>query len=120
MYDPVFARNSRVRKYDHSSLDPAADTVGRRTFSTLAAARAALAGEAVCMPVEWTDSSMAASSSLMFSVSHVHSGNGHCYFGIVVLCVPGRSFVFFVVLVVVIMPTPRGAVRMGETRWRWR
>ena len=120
MYDPVFVRNSRVRKYDHSSLDPAADTAGRRTFSTLAAARAALAGEAVCMPVEWTDSSTAGSSSLTFSVSHVHSGNGHCYFGIVVLCVPGRSFVFFVVLVVVVMPAPRGAVRMGETRWWWR
>ena len=44
----------------------------------------------------------------------------HCYFGIVVLCVPGRSFVFFVVLVVVVLPAPRGAVRMGETRWRWR
>ena len=94
--------------------------MGRQTFSTLAAARAALAGEAVCMPVKWTDSTTAASSSLTFSVSHVHSGNGHCYFGIVVFCVPGRSFVFFVVLVVVVMPAPRGAVRMGETRWRWR
>ena len=95
--------------------------MGRRTFSTLAAAHAALAGEAVCMPVEWTDSNTAASSSLTFSVSYVHSGNGHWYFGIVVLCVPGRSFVFFVVvLVVVVLPAPRGAVRMWETRWRWR
>ena len=78
--------------------------MGRRTFSTLAAARAALAGEAVCMPVEWTNSSTAASSSLTFSVSYVHSVNGHCYFGIVVLCVLGRSFVFFVVLIVVVCP----------------
>ena len=81
-----------MRKYDHSSLDPAADTVGRRTFLTLAAARAALAGEAVCVPVP-------------SSVSYVHSGNGHWYFGIVVL-------------IGVVLPAPRGAVSMGETRWR--
>ena len=74
--------------------------MGRRIFSTLAAAGAALVGEAACVPVEWTDSNTAATSSLTSSVSYVHSGNGHWYFGIVVLCVPGRSFVFFVVLVV--------------------
>ena len=91
-----------------------------RTFTTLVAGSAALAGEAVCMPVEWTDSNTAASSSWTFSVSYVHSGNGHWYFGIIVLCVPGRSFVFFVVLVVVVLPAPRGAVSIGETRWQWR
>ena len=69
--------------------------MGRHTFSTLAAAGAALASGAECVPVEWTDSNMAASSSLTSSVSYVHSGNGHWYFGIVVLCVAGRSFVFF-------------------------
>ena len=50
--------------------------MGRRTFSTLAAARAALAGEAVCMPVEWTDSSTAASSSLTFSFHMCIQGTG--------------------------------------------
>ena len=94
-----------MRKYDHSSLDPAADTVGRQTFSTLAAAGAALAGEAVCVLVEWTESNTAASSSLTSSVLYVHSGNGHWYFGIVVL-------------IGVVLPAPRGAVSMGETRWQ--
>ena len=65
-----------------------------RTFTTLVAGSAALAGEAVCMPVEWTDSNTAASSSWTFSVSYVHSGNGHWYFGIIVLCVPEGPLCF--------------------------
>ena len=79
-----------------------------------------MAGGAACVPVEWTNSNMAASLSLRSSVSYVHSGNGHRYFGIVVLCVPGRSFVFFVVLSVGVLPAPRGAVSIKETRWRSR
>ena len=58
----------RVRKYNHSSMDPAADTVGHWTFLTLAAASAALASEAVCVPVEWTKSNAAA--MFIFDVFH--------------------------------------------------
>ena len=33
------------------------------------------------MPLECTEINTAASASSMFSVSYVHSGNGHLYFG---------------------------------------
>ena len=88
--------------------------MGRQIFFTLVAAGAALAGGAVCVPVEWTDRNTVASSSLTSSVSYVYSGNGHRYLGTVVLCVPGRSFVFFVVLVVGVFPALRSAVSIEE------
>ena len=58
------------------------DIVGRRTFTTLAAAlplveRAA----AVCVPVECTDIRTAAKESCTSSVSNVQSGKGHLYLG---------------------------------------
>ena len=73
-----------MRKYDQSSLDPAAEIVGRRTLSSLVfgavfGAAAATPG-AVCVPAEWTESKTAASASVTSSVSKVHSGNGHLYF----------------------------------------
>ena len=56
-----------MRKYDQSSLDPAAEIVGRRTLSSLVfgavfgAALGAAAGTpgAVCVPAEWTESKTA-------------------------------------------------------------
>ena len=72
----------RVKKYVHSSLDPAAEIVGRLTLSILAALVCCeLVGAATCVPFECTEISTAASASSTSSVSYVHSGNGHLYFG---------------------------------------
>ena len=48
------------------------------------------------MPVEWTESSTAASSSVTPAVSYVQLGNGHLYFGIVVLFQRGYSIALVV------------------------
>ena len=69
-----------MRKYDKSSLEPAVDIVGRRTFSTLALPL--IEGAAtVCVPVECTDIRTAAKESCTSSVSNVQSGKGHLHLG---------------------------------------
>ena len=58
------------------------DIVGRRTFSTLAAALPLVEGAAaVCVPTECTDIRTAAKESCTSSVSNVQSRKGHLYLG---------------------------------------
>ena len=75
----------RIWKYVQSSLVPAAEIVGRRTFSILAAIVCWVPEFSVdvCMPFEWTESNTAASASSTSSVSYEHSGKGQWYFGMI-------------------------------------
>ena len=75
----------RVWKYVQSSLVPAAEIVGRRTFSILAAIVCWVPEFSVdvCTPFEWTESNTAASASSTSSVSYEHSGKGQRYFGMI-------------------------------------
>ena len=73
-----------VRKWHHSSLDPADDMVSRHTFLILAVA--CVVGWQVVCTCAWTLRSTVASLSFTSSVFYSHLGYGHLCFGVV--CFP--------------------------------
>ena len=80
-------------KYDHSSLAPALEIVGRRTFSTLAAELwLAWAGGVEWNPLEWTVRRTAARSSVTSAVSYSQAGNGQLCFGMFVEVMKDRYY----------------------------